>query len=146
MIRGELLKKVSSAIGKVGGDIVVVGYLFGSTLKPYRFKGDLDIGLLIEEDALREGTLKIRNKIYLKLRAFLEREDIDVVILNNAPPLLRYAVIKEGMLVYEKDEERRVDFEVKTMLEYFDFSRIMEMFWQDMRERIRDGRFAEPYH
>ena len=137
-------KEISSTIKELGKDILLAGYLFGSALKPYKFKGDLDIGLLLEEDALKDGTLNVQNHFYLGLRNSLEREDIDVVILNHASLLLRYAVIKEGLLVYEKDRNRRIEFEVRTMFEYFDFSPIRRMFWQDTSERLRDGRFAEP--
>lgn len=137
-------KEISSSIAQLGKDILSAGYLFGSALKPYKFKGDLDIGLLLEEDALKDGTLNIQNHFYLGLRNSLEREDIDVVILNHASLLLRYAVIKEGLLVYEKDRNRRIEFEVRTMLEYFDFSHVRRMFWQDTSKRLRDGRFAEP--
>jgi len=137
-------KEISSSIAQLGKDILLAGYLFGSTLKPYKLKGDLDIGLLLEEDALKDGTLNIQNHFYLGLRNSLERQDIDVVILNRASLLLRYAVIKEGVLVYEKDRNRRIEFEVRTMLEYFDFSHVRRMFWQDTLERLRDGRFAKP--
>ena len=139
----DIIGEVSSGIRKLGEDIVAA-YLFGSTLKPRSFKGDLDIGFLLEEDALKGGTLPVRNRIYLELRKSLGRDDIDVVILNNAPLLLRYAVIKEGVLAYEKDTDRRIEFEVRTMLEHFDFSHIREMFWRDTLERLRDGRFAKP--
>ena len=49
---GKLFERISSAIEKAGRDSVIAGYLFGSTLKPHGFKGDLDIGLLLEERAL----------------------------------------------------------------------------------------------
>jgi len=137
-------KEISSTIKELGEGILSVGYLFGSTLKPYKLKGDLDIGLLLEEDALKDGTLSIQNHFYLGLRNSLERQDIDVVILNRASLLLRYAVIKEGVLVYEKDRNRRIEFEVRTMLEYFDFSHVRRMFWQDTSKRLRDGKFAKP--
>ncbi len=142
----DIKREISLGIKEVGGDIVVAGYLFGSTLKRHKFKGDLDIGLLIEEDALKDGALKVQNRIYLGLRDCLNREDIDVVILNIAPPLFRYGVIKEGGLVYEKDRDRRIEFEVRTMLEHFDFLHIRRMFWQDRLERLKDGRFAKPHH
>jgi len=139
------IRKVASKIEKVAGDITVAGYIFGSTLKGRGFKGDLDVGLLVEKEALEKGMIKVQNKIYMGLRKELGREDIDVVILNDAPPLLRYAVVKDGVLVYERDRDERIEFEVRTMLEYFDFQRIRKMFWNDMLERLKDGRFAKPY-
>jgi predicted nucleotidyltransferase len=124
-------------------DEVIAVYIFGSTFKKYKFKEDLDIAILVKDTALKEGITKLQNKFYTKLRYSLKRQDIDIVILNTASLLLKYQVIKEGKLVYEKDIEERIDFEVKTMLLYFDFLPIRELFWQDLLERVKNGRFAK---
>ena len=137
------IREVSSKIREVAGDVVLAGYIFGSTLKGHGFKEDLDIGFLVREEALKEGVLKLGNRMYMGLRKALGRDDIDVVILNDAPPLLRYAVVKEGVLVYEGDRDERIEFEVRAMLEYFDFQHIRRIFWEDTLKRLRDGRFAK---
>ena len=141
---GDLIERVASAVREAAGEIAVVAYLFGSAIKPHKFKGDLDIALLVEEEALREGVIRVQTRIYLKLRRLLGRDDIDVVILNRASPLLKYAAISEGVLVYEKDEDRRVEFEVKTMLEHFDLSFLRRVLWEGIIGRVKDGRFAKP--
>jgi predicted nucleotidyltransferase len=139
----ELLERISSAIREVGRDSIIAGYLFGSTVKPQGFKGDLDIGLLLEKRVLVEGIIEVQTRIYLRLKEILEREDIDVVILNRSSPLLRYAVIKEGILLYEGNRDRRIEFEVRTMLEHFDLSFMRRLFWEEIVKRVKDGRFAK---
>jgi hypothetical protein len=49
----------------------------------------------------------------------LHRSDIDVVILNTAPPLLKQRAIA-GRVLYCRDELARVRFEVAARREYFD--------------------------
>lgn len=51
--------------------------------------------------------------------------DVDLIILNRAPPLLKHQVIKHGKLVYCRDEKSRIEFEARAQDEYLDFSRAM---------------------
>ena len=55
------------------------------------------------------------------LSKILER-DVDLVILNMAPPLLKYQVIKNGLVICSRDEAARVRFEARALSEYLDFS------------------------
>ena len=144
MLEKEMIDRLASKIEAAVGDMVIAVYLFGSTLKPRGFKGDLDIALLVEERSLCEGVIRLQNRLYQRLRETLGRKDIDVVILNAAPSLLRYAAIKDGILICCRDDDKRVEFEVRTMLKYFDFSYLRRMFREDMLRRLRDGRFAKP--
>ncbi|MCD5396379.1 MAG: nucleotidyltransferase domain-containing protein [Candidatus Pacebacteria bacterium] len=65
----------------------------------------------------------------MEFSRFLGRE-VDVVILNTASPFLRFVVIKEGKLIYEKDKSQRIDFELKSLNEYFDYKPILELYRQ----------------
>lgn len=47
---------------------------------------------------------------------------MNVRILNNAPRSFRFGVIRNGELLFSRDERRRVDFEFLTMSMYHDFS------------------------
>jgi len=47
---------------------------------------------------------------------------IDLIVLNDAPPLLRFEVIKNRHVLYNRDDEARVAFEVRTMQEWFDWA------------------------
>jgi uncharacterized protein len=46
---------------------------------------------------------------------------IDLAVLNDAPPLLRFEVIRVRQVLYNRDDEARVVFEVRTMQEWFDW-------------------------
>ena len=99
---------------------VVSVYLFGSQAKgKARKKSDIDIAILLEDgvDSYKYFDLM------LKYMAELERlydGRVDVVILNNAKPLLQHQVLKYGKLLYERDRYARVRFEVLSRKIYFD--------------------------
>jgi len=48
---------------------------------------------------------------------------VELVVLNELQPALAYRIIKDGELLYTRDEVKKqlVAFKVKTMDRYFDF-------------------------
>ena len=58
------------------------------------------------------------------------KKETDVIILNNASLFLKYVVLKEGKLIFEKSQEQRVSFELKATNEYFDFKPVLEKYNQ----------------
>lgn len=92
-------------------------YVFGSYAKnKNNKKSDLDIAVLL--DSQYDPIIKLN--IIGDLVEIFNREDIDLVILNNANPVLRHQIIKHGKVLYMDSEETKVNFEVKSLKEYMD--------------------------
>ena len=68
--------------------------------------------------------------------AELLNKDVDVIILNNAHLEMRYAAQK-GLLIFERDKKQRVEFEVRTRLEYWDFLPILRIHMEVARKKLR---------
>ena len=64
---------------------------------------------------------------------------IDVRIVNEAPLILRGQVVTDGLLLFARDEDTRVEFETRTRSEYFDFlpvaRQLRESFFDDIQQR-----------
>ena len=120
----EIVKQV---LGKQGG--VEFAYIFGSTVIGNTNKeSDVDIGVyLASKDIITY--FDIRLDLIRVLTQALGKE-ADVVILNRAAPFLRYVVIREGKLVFERSEESRVNFELKTLQEYYDYKPYLEKYYK----------------
>ncbi len=108
-------------VGNMDGLIEVYGirliYIFGSYAKGNNNeKSDVDIAVLLNNDYNPMDKLELIGE----LTSVLRREDIDLVILNSANPVLRHQVIKYGKLIYMENEDVKVDFEVKVLKEYMD--------------------------
>ena len=72
------------------------------------------------------------------LEAFTDRE-VQVTILNRAPPLLAYQAIRERKVLYERDRQERVEFEVRTMKIYFDVKPMLDAFDRRTIQRCKEG-------
>jgi hypothetical protein len=100
---------------------VTVAYLFGSRARKIQTpESDIDIAVLLSE------TPKKMLQYYLHLTSGLSRiigNEVDLVILNDSPPLLKHQVIKYGRILYFRNEEARIAFEARAQSEYLDFSR-----------------------
>jgi predicted nucleotidyltransferase len=70
----------------------------------------------------------------------LRRSDIDVVILNPAPPVLKERAISRGRVLYCRDERARVQFEVAVRQEYFDTQPLREVQDRALLDRYAGGR------
>jgi len=94
---------------------IIFAYLHGSFLT-HDFR-DIDIAVYLkkDEDVLYEVELGVELEKILKF-------PVDVRVLNSAPLTFKFKVIKDGLLLFSRDERIRSDFEALTISEYHDFS------------------------
>jgi len=93
-------------------------YIFGSRARGSTgSERDLDVALLLNEGRGLEFSL-------LSFMSSLERTcacRADVVILNQAGEILKHEVRRTGRLIFERDSEKRKQFEVSSRKRYEDF-------------------------
>ncbi|HEY5619182.1 MAG TPA: nucleotidyltransferase domain-containing protein [Vicinamibacterales bacterium] len=119
---------------------VSAGYLFGSVAGGRaRPDSDIDVGVLLDPCARRGDTLSRRLTLMAELGAALGRSDVDVVILDDAPPLLAHRVLSKGRLVFERSRAARVRFQVRTAGRYLDLVPALEMHIRSMKKHLREG-------
>ena len=115
---------------------VVAAYLFGSQAAgTANALSDVDVAVLLEEGAPAPGEIQIA--LISDLMLALRRSDIDVAVLNHAPPLLKQRAISRGRLLYCRDDNARVTFEVAARREYFDTQPL-----RDLQDRALLDRYA----
>jgi predicted nucleotidyltransferase len=117
---------------------IQVAYIFGSVVSGRtRPDSDVDIAVLVDRRVRPAQMLKYRLKLMADLGAVLRRADIEVVILNQAPPLLAHRVLSQGKLVFERFASARVRFQVMTASRYCD---LIPMFETHIRYLKRIGK------
>src|SRR4030067_3847120 len=85
-------------------DEVVAGYIFGSYCAEKTYsQSDIDIAVLLRGDINSNDYGHIKLSIINGRIEILSFDRVDVVILNNAPPLLSHEVIKKGTLLFSKE-------------------------------------------
>jgi uncharacterized protein len=113
---------------------VLFCYLFGSQAAGMSIaKSDIDVGVFLDNKKVTDFSgerLKLIESISRTVK-----KDVDVVILNTAAPFLRYVVLREGKIIFERSESERVDFELKATNDYFDFKPVLEKYNQRVLNR-----------
>ncbi len=112
-------------------DEIVAVYLFGSLVGPgLSEESDIDIGLLYQ-DGTQPG---FEEQLILQddLTQLLQRE-VDLVVLNQASPILRYQVLKHGICILKHDPSKVCSFFVTTLNEYFDLKMNRQVIERSLR-------------
>jgi len=100
---------------------VILVYIFGSQVKgEFSSLSDVDIALYLDERLDKKERFSLRLRLIVKVCSILGCKRVDLVILNDAPLRLYYNIIKEGIILYCKDELKRIHREVKIMSKYLD--------------------------
>lgn len=139
--KSEVVRKLSSYFAKK--EEILLAYLFGSVAEEKQTKlSDLDVAVLVESNRLQEldqEPFGYQAAITTDLMALLRTNDVDVVILNHATPLLAYEVVKYGIKVFCRDDDERIRFEVHIFQQYVDTKPLREIQHYYLTERIKNG-------
>lgn len=134
------LERLAGALDREG---VVAAMLIGSQARGTA--GPLsDIDVAVWHDA----SLEARQRLDLQLRLVREAsravgtDEVDVVLLNDAPPLLRHRAIRDAVRLVERDRDERVRMETRAILDYLDTKPLREELARGLRHRIEEGRFG----
>ena len=118
---------------------VSIAYLYGSTASgrttPF---SNVDIALYLSEPVPPRQRLQLELGVEIELEDALALSNADVRVINDAPLAVRGTVVQEGVLLYSRDEEQRVDFESLTLKLYLDFEPTAEMFRRLFFKRLRE--------
>ncbi len=116
----DIQKKLQPLFQKEKGVLFV--YLFGSqALGRVDFESDVDLAMYFDKRKINDF---FKKRLFLigEIQAILKRP-VEVVVLNETKStFLKFVIIKEGKVIFERDLSMRVDFELKTMQEYYDFA------------------------
>jgi hypothetical protein len=114
-----LAEKLTRAFQGEEADLVCA-YLFGSAARGEDRPGsDVDVAVLFRDDPPR--TLAgLHLDLADRLTGALGGRRVDLVVLNRAPVDLVHRVLRDGVLLLERDRSARIRFEVRARNEYFD--------------------------
>lgn len=103
-------------------------YLFGSHARGTANKlSDVDIAVFIDKSMIDEEKHPYGYKasVIADLMQVLNTNEVDLVVLNDAPYILRHRVLRYGELAYLKDGQARIDFQFDTMTMYPDIKQLL---------------------
>src|ERR1700674_413190 len=127
----ELLERLGAVLQALPA--VRLATAFGSVARGDERSGsDVDIGLLLDPD-----TPELRSRIEADLGRAAGRE-IDVVFLGAAPPLLRFEIASDGVLLVARDRSDWVDFRARAMIDWWDWAPTARIISDAAIRRLRE--------
>ena len=114
-------------------------YLFGSVARGEdRRSSDLDVGVVFSP--VPEPVQL--DQLASDLEAAAGRR-VDLVVLNEAAPLLTHEAIRAGRVIVCRDDDERVEFETRATARYLDTAHLRRVQHHYLRERA-EARRARP--
>ncbi|MDE0005173.1 MAG: nucleotidyltransferase domain-containing protein [Rhodospirillaceae bacterium] len=106
---------------------VLDAYLFGSLARGDEHAGsDVDVAVYIDEAHAEGGAWGYRADLTTDLMGALNTNDVDVVVLNQASPLLYHRVLRDGIRLLSRDLKATTQRAGMALSRYLDFVPQME--------------------
>jgi len=139
MIVEELSDKLKDLFIQHG---VVLAYLFGSQAEgTARTSSDADFAVLLSPETPRSKYFDVRLGLTNALMDELHKNEVDVILLNEATALLAHEVTTYGKILYEDEATRpAVDFAAYAASRYADTAHFRQLAWDYLSETIERNR------
>jgi predicted nucleotidyltransferase len=126
----DVKEKVPVVVKRVSNDPEIVAlYAFGSlaedTLKPL---SDLDFAVLLSGRLNYKQRFDKHLEFIGKFNSIFHTDDIDLVMLNEAPPRFSFHITSSGTVLFCSDRPALVDFIERTRKLYLDFKYFRDSF------------------
>lgn len=106
---------------------VVFAYLFGSQANGKTGPmSDIDIAVYFNTKLNSNQRFNQKFRLMADLSGLLKKEEIDIVALNDAYPLLAHRILKYGRLIYCQDIKQEKNYEDRAIGEYLDWQPYLE--------------------
>lgn len=113
--------------------------LFGSRAKEKKsFKGDFDFAVLTKDILGDEKELELISRF----SQILKSNNVDVVTLNFASPLLQYEVAREAVLLYERIPGSFDDFRSLAIRKWNDNKKFIDLRIDYIKDFIKEKSFV----
>jgi predicted nucleotidyltransferase len=139
VIGRDELARLREALDREG---VAAAYVFGSEGRGSAGPAsDVDVGIWASPGVDARRRFELRLELAGEAEKAVGR-DVDVVVLDDAPPLLRHRAWQDGQLVIDRDPRTRVRGEARALVEYLDTKPLREQTAAGVSRRLAEGRFG----
>jgi uncharacterized protein len=130
MLRMAVVDDLRRALDEVPG--VRLAVLFGSAARGVAGPdSDLDIGVLLDAGVTPPPALGVA------LHRAAGRP-VDLIWLETAPPLLRFQIARDGVVLLSRDRNGWADFRARAMIDWWDWAPTARMMHATMAARMKE--------
>ena len=135
-------ERLSVALDRDG---VVAAMLFGSQATGKAGPlSDIDVAVWADPALGQSERFDLRLALLGEVSGALHTDEVELVVLNDAPPLLQHRALRDSMRLIDRDPPCRIRLETRAILDYLDTKPLRELFGAAALERLAEGRFGRP--
>lgn len=122
---------------------ILEAYLFGSQAHGRaQSHSDVDVAVYVDPERQRDCPFGYAAELTADLAELLQSNDVDVVILNQAPPLLYHRVLRDGLRLFTRDAPATTTREGRALSRYCDYVPHLRKIDAAHAARIENGSFG----
>lgn len=103
---------------------------------------DVDVAVWLAPDLAPRERHERQLELLRAASEALGTDEVHVVVLNDATPLMRHRAMRDGIRLVERDRAARVRLEARGLLAYLDTAPLRATLAEGVRRRIVEGRFG----
>lgn len=139
-IDDDARRRLSEALDQDG---VVAAMLIGSQARGEAGPlSDIDLAVWHEPDLDWKQSWDLQLSLIGAACDALKTNEVDVVMLNEAPPLMQHRAIRDAVQLVERNRAQRIRFETKAVLDYFDTAPLRLARKENVKRQLRGDRFG----
>ena len=136
------LRRLSRALDCDG---VVAAALFGSQVRGNAGPlSDVDIAVWHDPSLDPASRARLQLRLFAAASEALRTDEVDVVMLNRATPLLRHRATRDAKRLVDRDPRQRIRFEARSLIDYLDTKPLRAERSRGLRRRMEGGSFGRP--
>lgn len=129
------IKELTQALKRIRG--IQAAYLFGSQAKQSAgHLSDVDVAILIDHRLSLVVQRKVGLTAFQTITRILERNDVDLVELNQAPTILRFAATVHGNPLFVRPGRDTYRLPFRTLRDFEDFRPYLERRRQRLKKQF----------
>jgi predicted nucleotidyltransferase len=133
--RNSLTKILQEVFKK--NEEVQFAYLYGSVaMRAQTLESDIDVAVYLKPMNINDF-VRTEEKLTIALIMRLHNDRVDLRVLNALPFLMQYTVLRDGILIFRRNELERVDFETQVMIRFFDLKPYLDEYRRTLSSKIR---------
>lgn len=119
---------------------ILEAYLFGSHARgEVHSHSDIDVAVYVDRDRMPQTQYGYPAELTAVLAGAVGSDTVDVVVLNDAPPLLYHRVLRDGVRLLARDLSATTTREGRALSRYCDFVPQLRKIEAAHRARVEAG-------